>query len=197
MKQFFFLLLTLSFFSSIHAQLNKGQWMVGGNAAFSTSSYSLPIYQGEMTFSTTQLQINPGAGYFIIDKLSAGLRLTTDFTTAKTTSVQQSSYSDETKFTQYGVSPFVRYYFLPKTNKVNLLADVSYSYLFSKSDAIGNGGSITKYNSHAYTFTAGPAFVLNAHVSLELTASYEIFKTGAQPPHIFMVNAGFQIHLGK
>jgi len=195
MKQFFFLLLTLSFFSSIHAQLNKGQWMVGGNAAFSTSSYSLPIYQGEMTFSTTQLQINPGAGYFIIDKLGAGLRLTTDFTTEKTTVSQQGSTSDQAKLTQYGVSPFVRYYFLPKTNKVNLLADVSYSYLFSKSNA--NGGTGQKDHSHAYTFTAGPAFVLNTHVSFELTASYEIFGGDSEPQHVFMANAGFQIHLGK
>jgi hypothetical protein len=50
-----------------------------------------------------------------------------------------------------------------------------------------------------YGFKAGPAFFLNPHVALEITAGYQSMKTKGDNSNYtitdFMIGAGFQIHL--
>src|SRR6202012_708777 len=64
-------LVILSLYFSAHAQLAKGSWMVGGSLGL--SSTTTPQYQGNYT--TTQVIVSPKAGYFFIDRLTAGLSI--------------------------------------------------------------------------------------------------------------------------
>lgn len=195
MKKLYFLVAVFLPVTFLHAQLNKGQWIVGGNAGFSANSQgdNVPGY----SIKSTIIQLTPGGGYFVADKLAAGIRASFGFSHQKTVSTTP-AYVMESNVSNIGVTPFVRYYFLPKTNKINLLADASYTYstakVTNKNPPYPDGSSTN--NQHAYTIAAGPAFFINSSIALEVTASYQVLKFGTNgTQNTFMLNAGFQIHL--
>ncbi len=192
MKKLFFFALALCIVPNLHAQLNRGQWLVGGSAGFSTSSYNA----GNVSSKATNFQLSPGIGYFVFDKLAIGLRAAVNYSyDVEKFGIPSNNF--DTKRSGLGLTPYVRYYFLPKTNKINILADVSYSDVNTKITTVVSdlpNSSVTN-NEHAFTFAAGPAFFINRHIALEITASYEIAKYGTLSQNIFLINAGFQIHL--
>src|SRR5438105_14676646 len=81
MKQFSFLFSIVILSSTAQAQLNKGQWMVGGLASFRHSKVDGDFGYVSVSNKASSFQVSPGAGYFIIDKLCVGLR--PGFSTAK------------------------------------------------------------------------------------------------------------------
>ena len=119
------------------------------------------------------------------------------------------------KTTGIGVSPFIRYYLLPASKKVNLLAEASFSYLSQKTvsesmqvtgdpndttpDQAMQSKSTTKNKLSNWGIVAGPAFFLNPKVSLELTVGYTFGKDGENDVknNGVVAGIGFQIHLGK
>jgi hypothetical protein len=201
MKRFLLLICLFSINSASFSQINKGQWLMGGNASFS-SSKGYVIESGSPTGSTngksTTLQLSPNAGYFITDKLAAGARVSL-------TSFETKSPNDvfDISSTQVSLSPFVRYYFLPKTEKLNLFADAGYAYGRSKNTSkvsipgTPSSNSTSKGTSNGYYISVGPAIFLNPNTALELTLSYNYNKlkdldnTGKS----FLVGVGFQINL--
>jgi len=71
MKQLL-LLTTIALFSlSAFSQLNKNQFLVGGNISFSSATYG-----DEDTYKSKSetLQLSPGVGYFLFDKLAVGTK---------------------------------------------------------------------------------------------------------------------------
>jgi hypothetical protein len=215
MKQIYLLLAVVFFCSSAHAQLNKGQWIVGGNAAFSYLKDFGDNNLGSSTTKTTTVHATAGAGYFIIDKLCAGIRpvVAATVTTLHSYSHVVTSVSNEkSTSTAFGISPFIRYYFLPKTQKVNLLADVSYTYSSLKTQTNTSGTTVDpnsglpqyysgvlygKSTFQALTFAGGVALFLNPKVSVELLTGYSSTKYINSTKNLLSVIAGFQIHLVK
>jgi hypothetical protein len=131
MKRVFILISTCLFTSSLFAQLNKGQWLAGGNAGFAYENSTDNDLQ-HSALKQTDEQFAPAVGYFLLDKLCAGIRIASSFSNSKNSySPPDSIYNS--KSTSYGISaaPFVRYYFLPKKNKVNLLAEAMPGFLQS------------------------------------------------------------------
>lgn len=200
MKQLLLFIAITSISSAVHAQLNKGQWLIGGDANYTHINDNAPkdIMEGIDT-KFRSYGISPNAGFFVIDKLCTGLRVTASH------SSDVSAYADmpeivlgSDKNTAWGISPFVRYYFLPKAGKVNLLADASYGFVHATNTS-ENGGYTPndKYTQGIFTIAAGPAFVINPHISLEVLAEYSTNKTTFENEHSLLINAGFQIHLGK
>lgn len=204
-------------FSNIHAQLNKGQWLVGGNVNFSLSRQNNKQDLINGNVKTTALQAEPGAGYFIIDKLAVGIRpgLSINNTNSNYAyNIGNNSFSSESisKSTAFTLSPFLRYYFLPKKNKINLLADASYAYAHSKVHAELNQVSIIDGQASAnhneqeatlkgslFSLFAGPSIFISPTVGLELLAGYTYakYKDASKGVNNFGLSAGFQIHLGK
>jgi hypothetical protein len=122
MKQLL-LLTTIALFSlSSFSQLNKNQFLVGGNISFSSATYG-----DEDTYKSKSetLQLSPGVGYFLFDKLAVGTK--TEFSFNNSTVY----YEDVLKSRSNSItlSPFVRYYILPKDKKLNVFAEVDYSYV--------------------------------------------------------------------
>ena len=98
----------------LFAQVNKGQWLVGGNAGFETSKFG-----DDDSNKYTSFQLSPNAGYFFIDNFAAGLRLDLNSTKFK---------DEDDASTSFVLAPFARYYFLPAAEKVNVFADASYGF---------------------------------------------------------------------
>lgn len=178
MKQLLFTLLLTGTAMLASAQIRQGQFMVGGTAAFLNSQYA-----NDGGANTTIIQLNPNAGYFFIDNLAGGVRV--EFASMKTKDADAAT-------TSFLAAPFVRYYFLPSAQKVNLFLDGSYGF--------GAMGSNDKQELNSYAFSAGPAIFLTRNTALEFSLLFRSEGGNAIGPNrlnTFGLNVGFQIHLGK
>lgn len=176
MKKVLFAALMTIAVQGVFAQVNKGQWLVGGNVGFSTEKQGDADANKETTFN-----FNPNAGYFVIDKLAAGLRVNFYSNKAK---------DDDKAYSNLLIGPFARYYFLPATQNVNIFADAGYAF--------GSAGTDDKNSQSAFSIAAGPAVFLSPNTALEFTLAYQSFKYKDVDDrrNVFGVNVGFQIHLG-
>lgn len=174
MKKVLFAALMTIAAQGVFAQVNKGQWLVGGNAGFESVKW------GES--KGTSFTFSPKAGYFFIDKFAGGLRV--DFTSDKPKDGEASG--------GLLIAPFLRYYFLPSADKVNIFADASYGFGNRKED--GESAS-----QNAYAISAGPAIFLSPNTALEFALQYRSAggdAWGDDRYNSFGINIGFQIHLG-
>jgi hypothetical protein len=159
--------------------INKGDWMLGGSAGFNSSKYG--------AYKATNFGLSPDAGYFFMRNLAAGMGIS--ISTGKSKDIY-----DETTGWGFGMSPFVRYYFLRSSEKINLFADGSFGYTYSKTD-----GRLYDYkgSSTMFAIKAGPAIFLTPATALELTIGYSSIKVKdiADTHNNFGFSAGFQIHI--
>lgn len=174
MKKVLFAALMTIAVQGVFAQVNKGQWLVGGNVGFESIKYG--------DSKGTSFTFSPNGGYFFIDKFAGGLRV--DLTSTKP---KDGKASGETL-----IAPFLRYYFLPSAQKVNIFADASYG--FGSRKVLGESES-----QNAFTISAGPAIFLSPNTALEFALRYHSKggdAWGEDRWNAFGVNVGFQIHLG-
>ena len=170
------------FLISAKAQITKGNWMVGGSASFLTSKI---VGTAPNTASGNQnsLNINPGIGYFFINKFAGGIRVLINYENVGVGSSRISS-------TQYSLGPFARYYFLPKEKQVNIFSEVDYSYTVPAPHS-------QNQNSDGYIIELGTAVYFNTSVGLEFTLQYANSKSNIGISKTFQIGLGFQIHLEK
>lgn len=178
MKKVVILFAVITVAASSFGQINKGQFLVGGNVSFESQKSG-----DDDNSKTTSFQFSPNAGYFFINNLAGGARVS--FSTFKE--------EGEDAFNSFLFAPFVRYYFLPAAQKVNILADASYGLGSMKQ------GDSESFNQ--FSVAAGPVVFLSPHTALEFTLQYRSAGGdaygGDDRLNSFGVNAGFQIHLGK
>jgi hypothetical protein len=170
--------------NAIFAQVNQGQWLAGGSAGFNHSS------QGDTKITT--IMVSPDLGYFFINQFAAGLRPEFGYTKTKSKVGSVTSSGSATAFT---VAPFVRYYFKPSGEQVNLFADASYGFGSSKV----KGG--TSVSGNYYQIKAGPAIFLTPSAALEFALYYrswggDAYEVNGDRNSNFGLSIGFQVHLG-
>lgn len=176
-KKFFVMVLLITCFAiTTIAQTDKGTWLAGGNAGFSSTK------QGEST--TTYVNFSPDFGYFFINKLAGGL------------DVNISSYKEKGEdgsSTNLSVGPFLRYYFLKLAQRAMLFGQGSFGFGSEKTS--GPYGATYKFTT--WELAAGPAFFLNEHTALELALYYNShkYKDAADASNTIGFLIGFQIHL--
>jgi len=78
-----------------NAQITKGNWLVGGDASFTSTKYAS---EATASYTQTYFQISPKVGYFLFDKFAAGLKPSLSYTTTKATWTQH--------VTEFGIGPF-------------------------------------------------------------------------------------------
>lgn len=181
---YLFLFLFLITFSNANAQITKGNWIVGGSLSYiriyDTSPNSVSDIQ-------SILNIKPIVGYFLKDKFALGLR--SEFIRYNGSIIgsnRSSSYSLD-------FGPFLRYYFFPVNNRVNLFSETAYLLSLSKSDA-------SKWASNnGFLINLGPVFYLNSIVGLEFTLGYssQFWKNNNGSLNNIRTGIGLQIHLEK
>src|SRR5215213_733735 len=119
MKKFFMVAVATILMQTGFSQINKGQWLVGGNAGFSSSKIG--------DFKTSTIEFAPDAGYFFIDNFAGGLRVSVQ-------SIKIKLDAEDATSSSTSIAPFVRYYFLPASQKVNVFADASYGFGSTKEE---------------------------------------------------------------
>ena len=169
---------------AVSAQTDKGQWLVGGNGSFDHSK------QDEV--KTSIITFSPNAGYFFINNLAGGLRVSLNRVSNKT-----EIFDNEIKSTSTATSiaPFVRYYFLPISPKAKLFGDASYGFGQQK-NKLEDESEKQKFGT--FTISAGPAFFLTPNTALELSVNYKNvkYKDADESTGSIGLAVGFQIHLG-
>lgn len=170
---FFFIVFTTLF--TVNAQITKGNWMVGGDAYFTSNDFN-----GD---TSTDIRVNPNIGHFIVNKLAGGLQMNLIFTNT------EPGHSDS-RASSYGFAPYARYYFLDIDKRINVFAEADYSFKLSK---------ITSFNWSGYGIKAGTVLFFNSSVGIEFSLNYTdtTRKSDNYKIKTFLVGFGFQIHLEK
>ncbi|MEZ7500471.1 hypothetical protein QO200_17220 [Flavobacterium sp. Arc3] len=161
-----------------NAQIDKGNWMMGGTAGF--GSYKT-IAGGSSSESSTSLGIAPNIGYFFIDKLAIG--------TAGQFTYHFPKKDGTRTISSNNIAPFIRYYFLQKEKEINIFSEVRYEIMrMNHSD----------YKADTFLIKAGTVFFVNSSVGIEVALNYSTQKTTQNFDNrgIFL-NVGFQIHLER
>ena len=171
MKKLITLLVLVFITLQTNAQIEKGTWLLGGSASFSSNATT---GAGNSNFTTV---ISPMAGYFIKDKLAIG--------------TQVAFQSQSSVYSSFSIAPFVRYYFLPKDKKLNLFGNGSFGYQ-STSYTIGGSASTTSWQ-----LAAGPELFITDNIGLTFTLSYGSSSSGNSSMNTVSTNIVFQIHLNK
>ena len=183
------------------AQLDKGIWLVGGSGSFYTYQEDYNSVPTTFTAKYTEVDISASIGYFVVDKLAAGLRPT--FSSVKGVAMQNGISNGGTNSYKIAFGPFVRYYFLQTDKPFNLLADVGYQWgINQRLGALHEKG---KYNT--FSIMAGPELFFNTTTGIvilfgykqeitsieksQLTSNFNMNKSG------FHISIGFQLHLEK
>jgi hypothetical protein len=186
-KMRFLYFILLFFFTNVNSQITKGNWMVGGNVNFSATRSSLIVMPER--FTQFNWQISPMAGYFFIDKLTAGLKPSYARISHPASGAMIHSY-----YNTYGIGPFVRYYFLQPENRLNIFSEVDYYHIIEK---VKDNPSTTH---NGYSILAGPVVYLNSSVGIEFTVGYSFYKYAADVDGKYstiQVGIGLQVHLEK
>jgi hypothetical protein len=199
MKHFFFLLVAITLTINSFGQLEKSTWLVGGSGSFYNYNGTYRSTSNNADTKVTNIDIKTSIGYFLIDKLSVGLRPSFSFSKGKVyqSGVQSGLISSNTQFL---IGPFARYYFLEKEKQFNLLADISY--------LVGTNTSPlppkTKGSLNEFSISGGAEIFFNSSVGFEFLVGYkkkyEDIKgaTGyVDNKSGFQIGIGFQIHLIK
>ncbi len=176
-------------FNIVKSQITKGNWMIGGNANFSFTTFNT----GTTDTKTTTINLAPNIGYFFVDKFAGGIRL----------SVYKSHIkfgppnNNFTTFSNYRIGPFVRYYFLQVDKHYNILTEVS--YLFGNEKVETNNSSPTNSNSNSFLFSAGPVIYFNNSVGIEFLLNYSSSgnNVNSNRGSSLGIGIGLQIHLEK
>ncbi len=189
-KMFVFAAMFMFIVLRSNGQLTQNNWLVGGNLSYKTSKSN-----GEDAVNSTSrvFTIAPDFGYFLIDKLAAGLRMDAIFDRQKYPQPDGSSSSIVTN--SVGLGPFVRYYFFSMEGRVNLLADGAFFYKTAHNKSTGSDRST--YKAFDYSVLGGPVVFFNSSVALELLLGYshtkakDIDSKGSS----FQLKIGFQFYL--
>jgi hypothetical protein len=177
-------LIALAIFTaySVCAQTTKGNWLVGGQAGFSSAK------EKGSNVTNSIIEFLPDAGYFFANNFAAGASL--GYTGLSTKANGNKSTSSVVEF-----GPFIRYY-ITGDDKLKLFAQGHAAW-----GSIDFGGGGGKTSTSSYGFKAGPAIFLNRNVALEITAGYKSsrYKEGGQKSTRGDINMGigFQVHLNK
>lgn len=157
-------------FTFLHAQTEKGDWLVGGR---------LDINTGE---NSSLIGFSPNGGIFVINNFAVGGNLGINYQKA-----------GDTRITSFNIGPFARYYFT--TAKARPILHAAISYISSKAKQT----SFTSTNTGSYLFLGGGvAIFINENVSIEALAGYANTKykdfAGSGG---FNLGIGFQVYLSK
>lgn len=162
-------------FTTANAQVQEGNWMVGGHVA-------------DMNFASgTKINIAPSAGYFVKDNWAVGAKVLLSIDSNKGGKGTQ---------TNWGLTPFTRYYF--GQNEIDGL--LNNGRLFGEA-AFGFGGENSNEGSSTngvkYQFGAGYSYFISKNVALEGMLNFGTITGGGSSPTTgtLGLNFGFQIFL--
>ncbi len=172
----------------------KAQFFVDGSIRFSTSGYQNNETTPAHKNSSYSLDLKPGAGKFLSDKLAVGVDLDISLSGNKTNINNET----ETRTSGIGVTPFLRYYAF-RWNKFSVFGQ-GYLGLDFSGTRVDSGGTITKgpkntrislgvFPGLAYDLTDNLSLQTSLNI-LNLGFSYVITKEGSTKTNSANFNIG-------
>ena len=174
------LLLATSVASVSHAQLQKGNVLVGGDLA----NLSLGLDKG----SPFTIKIDPKAAWFIQNNIAVGAYVTLGLQAAKNSNTA----------TNYGVGALARYY--AGANQLNTDAILKHTRLFVEGNVGIEGDNVShgpSTNGLGLGIGPGVAYFITPNIGLETLLKYKgIVGFGNNgSSNVLNLNVGFQIYL--
>ncbi len=164
-------LIAIFLYVTANSQINKGYWLVGGNGSFHSNQT-----ESELGISkSSNINISPNIGYFIVDKFAIGLMGDITFPN-----------NSGSTFPSYNFGLFLRKYFLSTEKTFNFFGGGSYLVSI-------NPGNSNNYGS--YNATVGGVAFLNTSVAFEGIFNYGYSNTKYFVDNRMEFKIGFQIHL--
>ena len=177
------------------AQLNKLTWLVGGSGSLYSYNEDYTTSSLDVNAKYTSIDLSANVGYFVADKLVAGIR--PYFSSFK----GKSSGGGLNNSYHLAVGPFIRYYFLNLDKQFNLLTDINYQFgILQNLGVVHEKGEFNTFSAMTgieafFNSAVGIEFLLgykNQFTSLNNSPSnYKDSKSGIE------VSIGFQFHLKK
>ena len=156
--------------TTLHAQTEKGDWMVGGNIAISTAT------------NNSEFAIQPMGGYFVANNFVIGASVVLDF-----------QKTGDTKYSVVSAGPFARYYINIKNSNFKPFFHAEYDL---GNQVTTTPIAKTNNTTGKFLLGAGGAFFINQNVALEAIAGYAHTKVQGSPvENGFFFRLGFQVHL--
>jgi outer membrane protein len=157
-------------FSTLNAQTEKGNILIGGETKLNFSS-SNPKFESDDSNAdlgrTTTLDFSPQIGFFVIDGLALGMELPIMY------SLDKSESEDKYTSTSIAFTPFIRYYFGKGKLKPYLHGDVGFGNLKMKyEEKLLATTSESTASLFLYEMGGGLAVFLNDKVSLDIGIAY-------------------------
>jgi len=170
MKKIILAMFLSGILTTLHAQTEKGDWLVGGRVDINTGDNS------------THIGFSPNGGIFVVNNLAVGGNIKIDY-----------SKAGDIKVTDFGIGPFIRYYFTEATARPLLQAAIN--YISSKV----NAPTFSSTNNGSEIFLGGGvAIFINENVSIELLTGYSHTKyKDFDGSGGFNLGIGFQVYLSK
>jgi hypothetical protein len=202
MKKLCYLLCLLPFLST--AQINKGNWLVGGvvGGSYTKAEEFKSNYTEEIT--SRSANILGQVAYFPIKKLAIGLN--TQFTSSRdqyfiTSRFPSFSQRYEVSDQIFAMGPFVRYYLLTPESKFNLYVQGSFQGGNIKRESfsmieLGGLPILDEASLTAYHLGVAPVYFINKKVALEFVLNYSRLNH-IEESNRFAAAIGLQVHLGK
>jgi hypothetical protein len=170
------------------AQVEKGDWLLGGSMGFSSSSNTV----GNATSTSSNSNVNPELGLAIGKNSVLGLRGGFDYYPAKDAAgYNQSSYT-------YSAGGFWKMLF-PINEKVGWFTDLELSYLYGSYKYTSGTSQITKNTNSGFYGSASPGIYYKPAKKILLNAglggfTYTRTRTHASGSDIF-TNSNFNFSL--
>lgn len=194
MKKITLIVILINFYSIAKCQLDQGTWLVGGTGSFYSYNEDFSTTSISYTVKARSIDVSASVGYFLIDRLTTGLR--PYFSAFKS----ESSAGGKMNYYRLAIGPFARYYFFEGDRIVNLLMDVGYQFGVNKDfPTVLNKGKFNIFSAMGgaevfFNSSAGLEVLfgyVNKESSLDDSPSQLSSKKGLQ------VSIGFQLHLEK
>ena len=164
------LLFLFSFFTIVHAQTDKGDWMVGGGLSINT------------TKDASSFSLAPNIGHFFARGFAAGAEMQITF--GKFGDIHSSIL---------GVGPFARYYFELKEPTFKPFVHASFKVTSIRSKAFGVSETET---ARSFILGLGGAYFINDNVAIDGLAGYNHSKVEDNVgPGGSFCRIGSQVHL--
>ncbi|TAH12255.1 MAG: hypothetical protein EAZ12_02660 [Sphingobacteriia bacterium] len=184
MKSLYISLLSILIINTAKGQLTKGNWLVGGNISFNSETNKSANSSQSSAYT---VEINPTIGYFFTNKFATGVK-----SGIRLRGVKGTGTSVYSKYNNFNIGPFLRYYCLPIDNRINLLVEGLYQFGLE-----GDKNANTSKNN--FSFSAGPVIYFNSSIGLEFIMSYSSYKfNGIEGRNSnIQIGIGIQAHLIK
>lgn len=180
----FIFCISILFYSAIsYGQLYKNNWVLGGTGSFSQRDSKFSSQSITYDAKYTDLRISPNVGYFLLDKLSVGIKGSIDW-------VKNKAYppgGGTTNITRYYAGPSARYYLLELDRQFNIATEATAQ--FGRFKAGIDKGPISRYS-----IMAGPVIFFNSSVGLEFLVGY--FSNSEDINIQKISNKGIQMEIG-